>query len=619
MRCIFIFILLCLPLCTLAESINPSIQGTQNYNVTSHTASQLANRGIELFEQGDYPKAIEYLYEAWKLSPENVDFFAKNLSIAYNNYARELATRKEIDKALQMTRKAIFYDETNSTAKQNLSILYSNKGVNHKNTQTRLTTAQSLRNSGYIEEAVAEYLDIIQLEKNQSLLLKRKLELAQLYQVLFSKYKKSKAAKRFFQAMIKLLSEVLSKSSQNYKAHLILGRGYLVNNQLSESIQSFENVLTLQPSNQSAIIGLTKAWEEVIRIAPNEPDNLIGYGQSLIRSGKREKGNSYLQKAKQIDPTKELIVADTLSNTLDPTSPEFQLIRQAKAEYSLGNLSKSISLYKEAIQTLPPTPYLAQIHYDIASIYLEMQDLFNAQAHANKSLKIHPGKTDSKTLLANIKNQASAQRTKFTQQAIELQSQGKFAEAIQKYQQIIHLNPSDHESIFNLGTAYQEHGDINLALTQYQTALKLAPQINDYQQAVASLQRAINNGYAEEAKSNQIVESAVQLQSQGKLTEAIQKYREAIQLDPDSAQAHFNLATALHSSNDKSLAIIEYEKSFELAPQTYPEAKFFAGNLYEAFNNKSRALESYRRYLATSPNGEYAKLATRNIQNLNNH
>ena len=60
----------------------------QNKYSPSPEATQWANRGVDLAAQGDYPAAIENLFEAWKLNPEASNIYANNLSIVHNNYAK---------------------------------------------------------------------------------------------------------------------------------------------------------------------------------------------------------------------------------------------------------------------------------------------------------------------------------------------------------------------------------------------------------------------------------------------------------------------------------------------------------------------------------------------------
>jgi len=54
---------------------------------------------------------------------------------------------------------------------------------------------------------------------------------------------------------------------------------------------------------------------------------------------------------------------------------------------------------------------------------------------------------------------------------------------------------------------------------------------------------------------------------QGKYPEALIYYGRAIQLDPRYAEAHFNLALALHEAGNETESQAEFQKAYEIAPE----------------------------------------------------
>lgn len=64
---------------------------------------------------------------------------------------------------------------------------------------------------------------------------------------------------------------------------------------------------------------------------------------------------------------------------------------------------------------------------------------------------------------------------------------------------------------------------------------------------------------------------AIALDQPGEIERALEHFREAVRLEPESAQAHYNLATALETSGNVVEASSEYTRALEIAPN-YAEA-----------------------------------------------
>jgi Tfp pilus assembly protein PilF len=53
----------------------------------------------------------------------------------------------------------------------------------------------------------------------------------------------------------------------------------------------------------------------------------------------------------------------------------------------------------------------------------------------------------------------------------------------------------------------------------------------------------------------------------GELGTAEKEFRESLRLKPGYAEAHYNLALALHQDNQEEESRAEFEKAFEIAPE----------------------------------------------------
>lgn len=588
----------------------------QNKYSPSPVAIQWANRGVELANQGDYAAAVEALFEAWKLSPEKTNSFAQNLSSAYNNYGKQLADRGQFDDAMSKLRKAIFFQEDNKIPASNLDLILKRKNLNPNDFKTRLSEAQKLRANGSLDEAVAEYLKAISLAKLASEdAYKAKLELAQVYQVVYTKYASSPVGIARFEKMQTLAQELAKTSTKDTRPYILLGRAYLAAEKLPEAIETFEKALKINSKDKQVLDSLIGAWRSVVEIAPNEPDNLIGLGNALLKGGYYDEANKILQKAKNIDP-KNAEVEKILANS-KKSEQEAELYRVAERAFEAqtqGKYDEAIDLYQLVLKNLPPKPETSNIYYNLGLAYQAKSKTSEALNAYNQALKFNPANDDAKKAIEKINKQAVAERLKILDKAISLQNNGNIAEAIQVYQEFLAKEPNNAQAHFNLGTAYQEAGKIKEALNEYKTASKLAPSNSEFSAAAVALDKAINSGVLEAAQADDLLKEAVNLQQAGKTSQAISKYQESLKLNPKNAQAHFNLATALHASKKYSEAALEYKQAYAFDPNGYPEANYFVGNLMEAQNKISEAIAYYKRYLEDQPKAQYSDSAAERIK-----
>lgn len=84
------------------------------------------------------------------------------------------------------------------------------------------------------------------------------------------------------------------------------------------------------------------------------------------------------------------------------------------------------------------------------------------------------------------------------------------------------------------------------------------------------------------------------------LQQAITLYQKAIQLDPRSVRAYYQLGLAFSRQKDYASAIVSYQRAIEFNPQ-FPDIFFNLGFLYAASKNYAGAAEMYARTVAFKP------------------
>ena len=129
--------------------------------------------------------------------------------------------------------------------------------------------------------------------------------------------------------------------------------------------------------------------------------------------------------------------------------------------------------------------------------------------------------------------------------------QGNLDRAMSEFRETIRINPSSAEAHTSLGQALQATRDPEGSAAAFAEADRLTKRKADAQAAVF----AVNAGL-EQLKADNV-------------SRAIAQFREAVRLDPDNAQAHFQLALALRRRG----ALAESRKELQAARRLAPYLK----------------------------------------------
>ena len=129
----------------------------------------------------------------------------------------------------------------------------------------------------------------------------------------------------------------------------------------------------------------------------------------------------------------------------------------------------------------------------------------------------------------------------------------------------------------NLGSILLEQGKVSEAVAHFSEALRIKPDSPDAYNKLGTI-----------------------LADQGKLVEAIENYRAALRFNPDFVEAHGNIANALARQGNSQEAIQHYAEALRLRPD-YAEAHNGWGSLLEDQGNRAEAIEHYREALRLRP------------------
>lgn len=127
--------------------------------------------------------------------------------------------------------------------------------------------------------------------------------------------------------------------------------------------------------------------------------------------------------------------------------------------------------------------------------------------------------------------------------------QGNSEEALAPLEKALEIDPKHYKAHNNMALVSIDLGELELAEIHYRESLAIEPQATIYNDL----------GYV--------------LERQGMVDEAIEAYRGALKVDPESATSRFNLATHLAREGDYA----EAEKHLRIALKTRQDAKVYTG------------------------------------------
>jgi len=263
----------------------------------------------------------------------------------------------------------------------------------------------------------------------------------------------------------------------------------------------------------------------------------------------------------------EMVVAAQPGDPSDPSAPVARKVdpwAMALKNASDGDLDQAVPFFDEAIEEEPED---AERRGAYAKVLYQLERLDEAETQASAAIELEPENVDARMVLYSImmakgdleqarivleetETVAPGDIRILRQLAFVANESGDSADAIAAYEAITEADPEDSDAWMALGDLYAGDGELGKSEQAYQRVVDLEPA--DAHQIFFNIGALIIN------KSNR---------SESETRKAITAFRKAVELKPDYAQAHKQLAFALLGVGDRQGACGALEQYVKLAPK----------------------------------------------------
>ncbi|MFH0964141.1 MAG: tetratricopeptide repeat protein [Planctomycetota bacterium] len=196
------------------------------------------------------------------------------------------------------------------------------------------------------------------------------------------------------------------------------------------------------------------------------------------------------------------------------------------------------------------------------------------------------------------------------------EERGDIEGALRHYERVLAVNPGSPEAHLNIGRLAEDAGDTAGAEEHYRRALAANPHYAKAHLALGNLFERRGNleaaisAYQKAIEADPLYATAYNnlgngLRRKGDLEEAIRAYRKAIAIKDDYANAYYNLANAV-AAHDPAAAERAYARSVELDPGNV-NAWFNLGNVRAVLGDLAGAIAAYEEVLRHNPDDVEAR------------
>jgi Flp pilus assembly protein TadD/mono/diheme cytochrome c family protein len=263
------------------------------------------------------------------------------------------------------------------------------------------------------------------------------------------------------------------------------------------------------------------------------------------------------------------------ANVRNPHSPPVRVRAGNRSEDEMGHLWLQVLPVNVAPNSADPRLLLeeAWMRSRLNKTPTDQVSLYNYAAALTGEGKFAEAVTAFEELL---KLAPTDERTRAAM-GVALDGEGKWQEAIATFRGVVEQNPGACDARFDLADLELRHEQVSNAETDYRAQIGACPEDADVRSGLGATLEAENHGDAAQAEFRRSLEIApgnlrallglAELKSDsGDFASAGQLLKQATNLHPNSSDAHEQLARVYAQSGDPNSALTELKSAVELAP-----------------------------------------------------
>jgi tetratricopeptide (TPR) repeat protein len=328
------------------------------------------------------------------------------------------------------------------------------------------------------------------------------------------------------------------------------------------------------------------AYEQALKLAPNDADVLLKSGAYKLAAGQKEEAIKLLEHCIRIlpgdgDAQYYLAQAYHLNGQDDlalrairgslKAEPDNPPVWQKYGELLCVTEDCDAAL-KWLLKAQHSDPTLPKIDYDIALTNLKLMDLPGAAQYGARAVESQPGDVPALQLLAGVDVKLA-----------------KWSEAKQAFERVLAFKPNDVDSLFGLGQCELELKNYPAAVDKLQLVLRLAP-------TRLLAHYYLSRAYVGMGKTTDAEHEAALHQLMMEQMTFVRSTESEGSENPIQAQAYQFLAE--HHEAD---ALQLYQKHFKGTAATLADAYVFVGKLYLTMGEKEDGLRCLHHALDIQP------------------
>lgn len=385
-----------------------------------------------------------------------------------------------------------------------------------------------------------------------------------------------------------------------------------------EALQAFETAAKLLPQDAEAQLNLANAlraagrledavacYRRVLALAPGLVDAHSNLGNALHALGQLDAALASYRKAFEIEPdgaeaNSDLGTALLKLGMLQEAAVRFRRALEIKPNFALahGNLGyalQNLGRLREAEASLRRAvelaPDFAAAHTNLGNALRDLGRFDDAVASHRRALQILPRFAEANVNLGNA-----------------LRDLGQNDGALQCYRRALEIDPNLAVAHCNLGGALRELGRIGEAEASFRQALALKPDYAEAHSNLGVVLRTQNRLLEAEASCrtardiNASLPAAIVLMAelradQGRFAEAEALFRQAIAIEPDSAEAWAGICGLRKMTPNDSAWLIEAQRiaSRPLPKRQEIQLRYAIGKFFDDVGDYGEAFTNYRR------------------------